>query len=101
MMNEAEDAQIPFLCEIFSKSCVCVVILRIVREREMKRSDEKIGICVKFQKSFIRLRIVDLASTSSKKDLVVQVSVDVTTYRRFYVRFFKTFFIYERCDMCL
>ena len=66
----------------------------------MKRSDEKIGICVKFQKSFIRLRIVDLVdSTSSEKDLVVQVRLDVTTYRRF--TFFLNFFEYERCDVCL
>ena len=50
-----------------------------VRERErervglikMKRS-EKIGICVKFQKSFIRLRMVDLLK-SKQEDLVVQV----------------------------
>ena len=70
--DERRNAQIPFLlsvCEWFWEL--------LEREFIMKRSDEKIGICVKFQKSFIRLRIVDLVdSTSSEKDLVVQVRLE-------------------------
>jgi hypothetical protein len=66
----------------------------------MKRSDRKIGICVKFQKTFIRLRIVDLvSSTSTEKDLVVQVRVDVTTYRRF--TFFFLTFLNMKDVMCV
>ena len=58
----------------------------------MKRS-EKIGICVKFQKSFIRLRVVDLLK-SKQEDLVVQVRKrnDVSTFLRFRKFFFKLFF---------